>query len=209
MNRRTVLSAAVVALAATGPAAAVEYALPDDGYYTLETVWTAAEGSRIVCRSEESTCDVRPGEYVAVNHSLPRGDPAHRQRVTLEADEPDAPPEPIASMPLVRVSETCGFFEEEITPNGPELVSCTATCDGELVGLLGCSASLERLSVSAPSRGPSTQPDGQFNRSTEPYSIASFSASGNALSCSVIAPLDAVPHGRIARLDIIVTVACR
>jgi hypothetical protein len=62
----------------------IDFALPDDGYYTLETIWTAAAGSRIVCSSDAELCEVDAGQYLLVNHLLSQGDPAHRQEITID-----------------------------------------------------------------------------------------------------------------------------
>ena len=71
-------------------ALAVQYTVPDDGWYQLQNLTTYEE----VCSSVQDTCDIQGGVYQLINHSVPMSDPKHRQTITVSSgtNPPVTPP---------------------------------------------------------------------------------------------------------------------
>lgn len=84
------LSAACLCATLSVSAFAVEYKLPDDGWYQLRDSSTYAE----LCNSSLASCNVPPGDYLLINHSVLLTDDRHTTHVTITEDqpEPESPP---------------------------------------------------------------------------------------------------------------------
>lgn len=84
MNPSNKLLATLFGILFSPLAFAVQYSVPSDGWYQLQSL----PSYETVCSSIEVTCDVPAGQYVLVNHSLPVSEAKHRQKITIS--EPNA-----------------------------------------------------------------------------------------------------------------------
>jgi len=182
--------------------------LPVDGdWYELQR----ADNGTTLCEGIGTVCEIENYPVRLINHSVPNNDPSHRQE--LGTPNPDFGLEPLEPVELVgdaaiftRVSERCRIPQEELLEG--RVHSCTATCDGELIGLLSCAVDHEFLTATAPSRSPDAVPTNEPSRENRFHPIASFRASANSLVCTTEINRD-YGFGGISIFDIVVDVTCR
>ena len=206
MPRRSAL--ALLAALASAPLVADETieipAGPIGGWKTLET-WTPEGGTRIWCEGGGTlVCTVPVGTYTLVNHYA-----RTRERIdvveTVTSPAPAQPVEPEANA-FTRVSESCRIPQEALTPRS--LHTCTASCDGELVGLLSCSVSFEIEGPSDCASSPNVPCTGRY-RESRFQPIASFKANGNSMVCATWLAEDITDLTIRTFFDIEVAITCR
>lgn len=103
-----------------GGALAVEYSLPDDGWYQLQN----ADSYEELCSSASTSCDVPPGQYILINHSVPSDEPGHREIITVASTDPVNTNYAIEST-IVTTECTFGYPGR---PNAQDGMPCVAQC---------------------------------------------------------------------------------